>query len=289
MPNPIRSGRIPVPVILKQFVYVASLLSLLAMTVPSVPAFGALVKIGGSGSALGTMRIMAEEYMKENGGTNVIVFPSLGSGGGIKAVLDGGIDIGLSVRHLDNEERARGGVEIEYGKTPFVLAVSPDNVVTGLTTKEIVDIYSGKLQIWPNGVFIRLIMRSEREKDTDMLKSISPEMKSAVESALSRKGMIYATTDQEAADKVAEISGVLSTSTLALIISEKRQIRPLAINGVKPSPEAISDESYPLFITSRFITRKEASPSTRKFIDFVYSDKGRSILLKNGYAVVERR
>jgi len=256
--------------------------SLMLTALLSAPAHGELIKIGGTGSALATMRIMAEEFLKANEGDNVVVLPSLGSGGGIKAVLDGAIDIGLSTRSLVNEERAQGVAETTYGKTPFVFAVYQENMTTGFTTSNLVDIYSGKTQTWPDGMLIRLIMRSEREKDTVVLKSISPEMKQAVESALSRKGMIFTTTDQETADKIIEVPGVLSTATLALIISEKRPIRALALDGAKPTTEAIVDGSYPLSITFRFVTKKEPSQLARRFIDFVHSEIGRSILLRNG-------
>ncbi len=267
---------------------VSSLLisSLIVAALFSAPAFGESITIGGTGSALGTMQIVAGEFMKVNEGSTVDVLPSLGSGGGIKAVLDGAIDIGLSTRALEDEERARGAVEIEYGRSPFVFAVSQDNTVTGFKINEIVDIYSGKTLTWPNGMLIRLILRSEREKDTVVMKSISAEMKAAVESALSRKGMIFTTTDQETADRIIEVPGVMSTATLALIISEKRPIRALALDGVKPSIESLGDGSYPLYITFRIVTKKEPSPLARRFIDFVHSETGRSILQKNGHVVM---
>ena len=47
------------------------------------------VKIGGTGFALGVMKMLAESFEKQYPGVKIQVFPSLGSSGGIKAVLQG--------------------------------------------------------------------------------------------------------------------------------------------------------------------------------------------------------
>lgn len=72
-------------------------------------AFGTdILKIGGAGSALGSMRLLADSFEKSHPGVKVQVLPSVGSPGGIKAVLDGVIGIGISGRPLAEEERKRG-------------------------------------------------------------------------------------------------------------------------------------------------------------------------------------
>ena len=58
------------------------------------------IKIGGTGSALGDMTRLAEAYMRANPDTKVVVLPSLGSAGGIKALRAGAIDIALTTDPL---------------------------------------------------------------------------------------------------------------------------------------------------------------------------------------------
>src|SRR5687767_3132598 len=87
------------------------------------------IKIGGTGNALGTMRELAHAYSKLHPGTKVIVLPSLGSGGGIKAATNGAIDIAVSSRPLKDDERQPDVVETEYARTPFVFAVSAKSAV----------------------------------------------------------------------------------------------------------------------------------------------------------------
>lgn len=66
------------------------------------------IRIGGSGDALATMQILGQAFNKTHPNVNVAIVPSLGSGGGIKAVLAGSIDLAISGRALKQAERAQG-------------------------------------------------------------------------------------------------------------------------------------------------------------------------------------
>ena len=83
-------------------------------TLPGAVAAENVLKIGGTGSALGTMKLLAEAYEKSHPGIRVQILPSLSSTGGIKAAVEGAIDIGLSGRPLKEEERGKGAIQREY-------------------------------------------------------------------------------------------------------------------------------------------------------------------------------
>jgi len=126
-------------------------------------------------------------------------------------------------------------------------------------------------------------LRRSSEYDATFLKSVSEEMNEAVRHALSRKGMIVAVTDQENAAAIEKIPGAFGTITLGQIQSEKRQIKPLVLDGVMPGGEDPSLGRYPYFKTYYLVVRKSPDAAVRKFIDFVYSDRGRNILAQSGY------
>lgn len=248
---------------------------------------GNTIRIGGTGGALGAMQQLSAAFKKTLPDVNVVVLPSLGSGGGIKALLSGTIDIALSSRPLKDSERGQGAVEIEYAKTPFVLATSNKNSMSGFTMAQVVDIYEGKIKTWPNGSLIRLVLRPEGESDTALLKNMSGAMKQAVENALSRKGMILAVTDQDSADAMENIKGALGTSTLSQIISEKRALKALSLDGVKPSAKNIANGTYPHFKTFSMVVVQKPSGLSKQFIDFVRSETGHKILTESGHLTME--
>lgn len=92
------------------------------------------IKIGGTGAALGTMRLLAEAFSKRNPDVKITVPSSLGSGGGINAAAKGAIDIAVSSRPLSDDERKLGLMESEYARTPLVFAVSAKSKITAITS-----------------------------------------------------------------------------------------------------------------------------------------------------------
>ncbi len=253
---------------------------------PPSSASAETIKLGGTGSAIGTMKILARAFMKSNPEAKVIVLPSLGSSGGVRAMLGGAIDIALTTRPPRKKERAKGATGFEYGRSPFVLVVGEKDKAANLTTEQLVKIYEGKTTNWPDGSRIRLILRQERDSSTKMLMKISPEMRRAVKKSLRRKGMKTAMNQQESAKLVETLPGALGTSVLTLILTEKRRMKPLPFNGAKPTVNAIADGTYPYFKRYHMVTGpRKPSPLARRFIAFVRSPEGSGILARTGHWV----
>ena len=257
---------------------------LAALCILSAPAAMAQeIKIGGTGNALGTMRLLGEAFSKQHPDMKVAVLSSLGSSGAIKAVPKGAIDIGLTSRALSDEERATGSVATEYARCPTVLAVSTISTVTAITREQIADIYTGKLATWPDGTPIRPVLRQPGDDNTKQLKSLSSAIAEAVEVAERREGLAFAVIDQEAADKIESIPGAMGVTSLALIQSEGRPLRALTLDGVEPTIENGASGDYPLVKRFFLITKPQASATVVQFMAFVGSPAGREILTKTGH------
>lgn len=267
---------------LKALLFVGPVVAVLAVSVHADT-----VKIGGTGGALGTMEILAEAFKKSHPGADVVIVPGLGSGGGRKALLGGAVDIGVTSMPGKTVEKLEGAIPVLYGRTPFVFATAKTNRFSELTTQQVVDIWGGKTTAWPDGTRLRLILRPATDSDTDVLKSISPAVEEAVKAALARPGMKVAITDGDSADAIQTTPGALGTSTLALIISEKRPLKALSLNGVVPSPKTIADGSYPYMKSMYLITGSKPSSLAQQFVSFVLSPQGREILAQLGHWVVE--
>jgi phosphate transport system substrate-binding protein len=261
------------------------LLPILTIGIFIIPSKGSpeeVLKIGGTGSAIGSMKLLASAFQKNDRAVEVEILPSLGSTGGIKAVSRGAIDIGISGRPFKDEELKLGLWVTEYAKTPLVLVTGNDVNISNLSTEEVIKIYRGKIQTWPDGQRMRLILRPVHEADNLLIKQISPEMSEAVDEALSRHGMLVAITDQENLNLIEKIPGALAFSTLAQIISEKRSVKILSFNGVNPSIKTLAEGSYSLLKAFLIVTKKEPSMATQRFIEFIHSPNGRKILEESG-------
>jgi phosphate transport system substrate-binding protein len=243
------------------------------------------IKIGGTGVALRTMQILGEAYEKYDPGIKVEVVPGLGSSGARKALVAGAIDIAATATAGNQSENVPEARAVKYGRSALVFATRKTNPVSAVTTREIVDIWSGKTIKWPAGGRLRLILRPLSDSDTKVLKEFSAEMEQAVTNAHSRAGMKIAVTDHDSADMVEAIEGALGTSNLALIIAEKRALKPLSFNGEAPSVTTVADGSYPFFKSLYLVSTPKSAGASQKFIDFVVSARNRHTLAQLGHVV----
>lgn len=262
------------------FLYVFIVL-LSVFAVPRQASAVEVIKIGGVGSALGTMKLLASAFEKRHPGTKVEVLSSIGTKGALKAVPEGGVDIGLAGRMLTDEE-SLGLSVIEYARTPFIFVTRKEMKEEGLTTEEIVKIYMEKKDTWSGGERIRWILHPPDDPDSLIVKSLSPEVEKALDNALSRRGILIALTDQENLDLIEKTPGAMGYTTLTQIISEKRPVKALSLNGVLPSVKTLKDGSYPICKPLIMVTKKGASGKVKKFIDFVMSKAGAGILKNTG-------
>jgi phosphate transport system substrate-binding protein len=243
------------------------------------------IRIAGTGSALGTMKLIANAYNQSHPQAKAHVLESVGSSGGIRAVAKGSIEIGLSSRELTEEEARQELRSIEYARSPTVFAVRTKNKVTAITVKEVLAIYSGKLTHWPDGTLIRPVLRQPGEDNTKQILTLSPEMASSLSLAEKRQGLPFAVTDQDTADKIESIPGSIGVTTLGIILSENRTLRPLILDGVRPTPENANTGRYPMVKRLYLVLPKNPSPETTLFVNFLNSKNGRDILKRTGHTI----
>jgi len=256
---------------------------LLASTAGSAPPpDGSVLRMGGNGSALGTLRALAAAEVGADPALAAVIVSSLGTGGGLRALLGGALDLAASARPLRGDEAEQGLEGRFLGETPFVFAVSARWPVTAVSLERVARIYSGEELVWPDGTPIRLILRPPSDSDTRALQAISPALRDAVRAAQRRKGLITASTDQDAADLLERLPGAFGTSTLALIRTEGRHLRPLAVDGVGSGADPAS-ATYPWRRALHLVYRSPPSPRVQRFLDFVGSPRGREILQESGY------
>lgn len=247
--------------------------------------------LGGSGNALGSMKLLGSAFEKTHPGITVVMLPSLGSSGGIKAVSKGAIDIGLSGRTLTDDEKKLELDIAEYAKSPLVFAVKSDNPLSSLSKNDYIRMLKGDPAIGSSGLRVRPILRPVHDAEVLLLGRVFPDVAEAIRQAISsRKDVTIAFTAQETADLIEKIPGAIGFTTLNLMRSEKRQMKVLPFDGVAPSAAAIANGSYPLLMDFYLVTKRNPPKRVREFIEFVRSEPGKRLLEQSGnFGIGQRR
>lgn len=246
-------------------------------------ALGADVRIGGAGTTLGTMQEIATAYEKAYPGEKATVVPkSLGAIGGVEALLAGELDIAMATRQLTDAERGQLRME-EFARIPFVFAVSSSTRTSNVSSRQLLEIYQMKMVEWPDGSRIRLVLRPAKVSDTMFLKELSPEWRKAMEDLDRRSGMIRHETAQEAASAVETTPGALTTSTVNLIVTEKRAMKALIVDGAEPT-----SVNYKYFKPLFMVTFPKRSAAVERFVVFVRAKAAQDILARTGHIGLAR-
>ena len=84
-----------------------------------------------------------------------------------------------------------------------------------------------------------------------------------------RAPVIVLTSARDMAQALERTPSSFGYTTLGLLeIQRPTGVRPLALDGVRPTPESIADGSYPWFMTFGFTQRPDAAEAVRQFVEF---------------------
>lgn len=254
----------------------------------SAPAVADTLRIGGTGVALGGMKILGEAFEKQNPGTTVEVLPSLGSSGGVKALIAGAIDLAVTSRALKDAEKEQGVTARLYATTPLAIVTSTGTQTDGITTGQLAEFYAGTTETWPSGERVRVVLRPTTETDVQFLRGLSEDMARAVDTAFERPGLLIATNDQDNAEALEGLPGSIGAVALGQIATEARQLKVLALDGIVPSatdpedPSPEDSEAYQriqAFTKALYLARTSDLPAAAEaFAAFVFSPGGQAIL-----------
>jgi phosphate transport system substrate-binding protein len=244
----------------------------------------------GAGTNLAITRILADAFMKKHPNIAIQIPESIGSAGGIKAVSEGAIAVGLSSRPF-NEDEKKLGLELEpYARTIIIIGAHPDVPDDNITYEEFVQIYRGEKTKWKNGHDIIVLTRNENESTIDVMKQKIPGFREAFVESLKARRWIIAFTDQDMNKMLTTTPDSIGITDYGTITAEHLAIKMLKVNGYAPTPENTLKGRYALFKTLYFVFRSdEIQAEAKSFRDFIRSKEGRTILKANGYLLVEEK
>jgi phosphate transport system substrate-binding protein len=232
--------------------------------------------VAGSGSNLPLTRALARAY----GRVRPVVHPSIGSGGGVRAVLDGAIGIGLFSGPLQPYVRERGLVATPYARIPIVVAAHADVPDTSITTRRLVDIYAGRETRWSDGRRIFVLQREPGDSSHTAFNSVVPGFAEANEEAYRANRWRVLYHDDAMQEALGNTLG--SVGLHAGVVDHRREVKTLAVDDVEPRPQTVADGSYPYMKDLAFITVGPPQGAAKAFIDFVRSDAGAATIRTGG-------
>lgn len=242
------------------------------------------IVFAGSGSGVAIVRVLAKEFERRHPGIRVEVPPSIGTGGGIKAAAAGTIAAGMATRPLKPEEKALGLVHLPFAATAQALAVHPSVPEDGITTAELIAIYRGKKTHWRNGRKIVVLTREPGDSSMDIIRNALPGFSEAYLESIEKRYWYVLYSDQIMNQTLSSTRDAIGLTDLGEVAAERLAVKPLRLDGVAPTLDNVRSGTYPLVKNLAFVYRGDRiSPDARRFIDFVKSKEGASILLKTNY------
>jgi len=238
------------------------------------------LRMAGSGSNLPITRTLSSAFSLVES-QHAVVHASIGSGGGIQALLDGVIDIALVSRPLREGEREQGLVAIPYARVPVVVAVHSSVPEARITRDELVDIFDGARRTWLDGSRIVVLQREHGDSSHTAVDRAVPEFEEANERAYEEGRWRVLYRDDAMRVALADTSGAIGLFGEGAIPSSL-PIKALAIDDVVPGVETVRDGTYPFHKDFAFVTRGPPQGSAAAFIAFALSPVGRSIIETNG-------
>lgn len=261
----------------------ATILGALSLLTPDRARAEEPVTIGGTGAALGPARLLVQAGEARLANYPARVLRSIGSGGAVKAMAAGRVDIGLSQRPPKPEERA------EVACAPLMTSVAafatsePSLSGATLTRDDLTRLMAGDQTF--HGHPIRPILRPAPDADNALLLALAPELGPALEQGRARSGSLVASSHQEALEWAEKVAGSLVMASIDSVRTERRTLYFLHYQGENPLTLPLT-APHPLIRTYYLFHQPNPRPAVRAWIDFLRGPEAAAILGGIGAAAV---
>ncbi len=157
--------------------------SILALVVLAAfaPVSAEELTIVGTGDGVKVLKSIGDAFNLQHPDIEVNVPKSIGTGGGIKAVGNDKYVLGRVARGIKDKEKHFGLSYVPYAKVPVSIIVNESVNVDGLTSQQVVDIFSGKITNWSQvggkDAKIRVVRREDDDSSLKTLKKTFPGFK----------------------------------------------------------------------------------------------------------------
>ena len=236
--------------------------------------------IPGTGACTDLLNKLAQAYMERHPEVTVHIPPSVGSGGGIKAVLRNEAVMARVARPLDTAKGTEAGLEYRpFARGSVVFAIGAKAGPDLLTAIQLKDIFSGKIETWDavGGPArpIRVLIRQKGDSSY-----------TAIDNHLPGFGALRFTPNAKIVYHDFEMIALLKKYRYAIgwvpanaMTADDRSVQVLSIDGIAPTSENIRSGRYRAAGEYALIYKNSRLTKTAEaFLDFVFSTPAQQIM-----------
>jgi phosphate transport system substrate-binding protein len=240
------------------------------------------LSVVGTGDGIDLLRALGAAYTADHPDTNVIVPPSIGSGGGVAAVGSDKEVLARIARPLSDSEKEAGLVATPVFRLPSAFFVHRSAGVAGVTSAQLADIYRGRITNWRDvggaDLRIKLVRREDQDSTLLVLRQSMPGWKDLVITEKSKT----AVTTQDCINTVKEVEGAIGFGPFTRAL--EMELVVLKVDARFPT-----DRDYPSAVTLSFVHKQSTvTPDAKQFIGYAKTTKARTVLTQmGGVPVVE--
>lgn len=244
------------------------------------------VELAGSGSNLPLMRALARAFEADAPGPEIVVHPSVGSGGGLRALRDGVVDAALISRPARPAE-LRGLSLRPLARVPVVLATGDAAAArAGLHAVALLALYAGERTRFANGSPARIVQREAGDSAHLAVAAALPGF--AEVDAASRAASRFPIARSDAAMQQALLDARHATGLfdMGLIESQGLPLYAVRIDGVAPGADSLARGTYPFERELSIVTSRRPARRLVAFLAFLGTEPSRGLCRKLGYLPV---
>jgi len=243
----------------------------------------AIIKIKGSDSMFQLTEKLAESYMKLNPDVSIYVSGG-GTSEGVKALIDGEIDICTASRNLKPEEAKSlaeyyGNVGLFYlvAKDALCIYVNTYNPVKNLTLKELKEIFECKITDWSH-------LGGKHQKIIPVIRNLNSGThlyfkEHVLEGDEYCSQAVIQQTTPDIINFIEKNENAIGYGS----IGYKGKIAYAKIEGIEPSEKNAQNDTYPITRYLHFYTSKIPKGAIKNFIDWVLSPQGQKLIEQAGF------
>lgn len=242
-----------------------------------------VLRLLGTGAMGALARNLAVAWMGTEEGKRwrVVVEPSVGSGGGVRAATDGAVDLGMLSRPLNARERGLGLVVATVARGAVVLAVDRALPLDGLSGVQAEQLYRGE-RLEAGQDVLQLLLRDREESANTALERWLPGLKPLREQAYEQRRARVLYHDETMREALVATPGGVGVVDLGAVIDGRGALKGLSLDGVPPSLEALADGRWRATRDLTFVYRPERAERVRGLLTFAASPAALPIYAVSG-------